>query len=272
MKQPEIPLDLSLMSLDILSTYQGWQGDARNVVREMKVEISCMLREADLDSLDLDDGEDLDRVSDEYALMMEAIEHKHGLVRGERFKIGEMGVYFVDMVKAQFECTSIDDVLEMRPETEGYRDLFRPGSSHLNHRMIRTLQQESTRGVMLMHHLDIEPRFQGQDAGLHAALHFMWAHHYQVDAFFLKVFPLQFGGGQERYEKNAKRYGRNASDMALKDAKRKLEAHYARIGFKSCMADKYMFFDTSMPPPLHKEISQATKVSKAAKLEQYEMA
>lgn len=252
----QVPIDLSSIHLDISMSFGAWQHPIQRAVREIRVEISASMDQGAI--VPTKEQEDWD--NDQWRNW----EPFPGIRSDESFKIGELKAYFIDFERISTEDIWLGDALGSESWSDAYACLFNSSEGFFADPINSQLIAPSYRGGMVLHELSIDPRFQGQDAGVHAMLQFMKSFEYQVDAFVLKPFPLQYGGGEERYDRNAQLFGRNATEMPLAEAQSNLSEHYKRLGFEPCLDGKFMFFDTALEMPEPEQLMDARSRKKKA--------
>lgn len=171
----------------------------------------------------------------------------------ERAVIGHFSIVAVDVEAAVTERERLFDVFDANSKTIPYWDLYRSDARY-KESVIRCLDGEHrwAPNLLILDRVEILPAFRHQLVGLRVIRWLCMRFATGCGLIAMKPFPLQYEGGspQENAEKDDfVRYGLEEFTAGYEKALRKLQAHYARLGFKKVRGLPFMVADPyrSMP-------------------------
>eukprot|EP00456_Euglypha_rotunda_P009933 TRINITY_DN12368_c0_g1_i3.p1 TRINITY_DN12368_c0_g1~~TRINITY_DN12368_c0_g1_i3.p1 ORF type:complete len:251 (+),score=25.01 TRINITY_DN12368_c0_g1_i3:227-979(+) len=185
------------------------------------------------------------------------VKHIQGEVReyvdddGNEEPIGRFSVYIVDGAAALNEGESLFDVFDMSSSLFScYQELY-GRDEDLKRKVLRAMKTDMTfdSGVLILDRLELTPSRRGRGAGLQIL---RWMEHQfrmGCGVVVLKPFPLQFEGGtpEEREadedDGDFKRLELGRYERRFDVALRKLQRHYAKLGFAKVPGTPYMVAD-----------------------------
>ena len=164
-----------------------------------------------------------------------------------KVKAGEFSIYVVDVESAYNERESVFQIFDSESALIGYYSLYEEDHA-FKPEVMKAINDDSrwAPNILIFDRLEIYPKFRKQGLGLRVLRWLLMQFGMGCGLVAMKPYPLQFENGTpaENRSKDAFiKLNLGEFDANFKRAKKKLEAHYAKLGFQRVRGMEYMVAD-----------------------------
>ena len=167
---------------------------------------------------------------------------------------GLLELYVIDIAGALGRGHELCDLFDQSQEAfECYELLFDPATGELREKFLDEFEDASGMNILLLHRLEILPAFRNHRLGLKAINRALDLFGYGCGYAMLKAMPLQFeardSAEREQWYTEMQMAGFASDEVASRS---RLQAYYARLGFRSIAGAPWMALNLDYERPVLK--------------------